>query len=236
MLTRSFFTFTLALVAVLAILSFHLFPILEPREIAGWDLTGHYFLSESMLRLLSVGKIHGYDDAWFAGYPAFSMYPPLPYIVVALLHVIVGKQMPMTLAFNVIVFLIPPFTILSLAWTSYRWAEIRSASFAVLLGALFFTLPARFGSLAMGFSGLLRNGYFSAFFALPILLVLLGNIARKERRAPLFCLRRVIVGALLFAAIILSHQITALFATFCLLLSLLISTHRIERRRGPGGS
>ena len=92
---------------VAVILAYKLAPILSVKEVAGWDLPMHRAWCELMVQFLTVGRFSGYDPVQLGGIPAFVLYPPLFYILVALPTVVTAGALPTTLAFNIVLVLIP---------------------------------------------------------------------------------------------------------------------------------
>lgn len=75
--------------AILALLHPRL--LLTDTTPAGYDLSGHvYPLWVAVQRLLHTGRTHGWSDGWFAGFPFFYFYFPLPAYVAAALTPLLG--------------------------------------------------------------------------------------------------------------------------------------------------
>lgn len=205
--------------AACALLAFHLYPLLQPRLMAGWDLPGHYYLVQLMGEFLEQGTVTGWDDRHFGGYHAFRMYPPLAYIVAAKLSAWIGGSE--IIVFNAMVFLLPFCFLGATAVTARLLWDERAATAAVLFCLIFLLLPEQFASAAVGLTGLMRNGYFANYFALPLLVVLLGVFVRIERDPQRLSLG--LVAGLLLALVTLSHFILAIFSWWSWLVLLLLS-------------
>ena len=82
---------------VLAVLNPHL--IVQANTPTGGDMGAHV-LGPAYLRdvLLPQGRVLGWSQAWFAGFPAFYFYFPLPSLVIVLLDVF----LPYGVAFKVV--------------------------------------------------------------------------------------------------------------------------------------
>src|SRR5680860_8098 len=93
----AFSVVTLTCLAVLAMLRPDL--ILTPNTPSGGDMGAHV-LGPALLRdvLIPSGRILGWSDAWFAGFPAFYFYFPLPSLVIVLLDVV----LPYGVAFKIV--------------------------------------------------------------------------------------------------------------------------------------
>src|SRR5262249_9699045 len=112
------------------VLGWHLSSLLSPRLRAGWDVVPHFYLLEFMLNLLRDGRAHGYDLNWFAGYSAFTLYPPLFYILSAIPTLLSGGAISLSLAYNLMQLLLPCLLLgsLYLAGRSFFGREAGSAT------------------------------------------------------------------------------------------------------------
>src|SRR5690349_14246763 len=61
---------------------------------AGWDTLPQIHLFYKMVRLLKQGTCFGYDLEWFGGFPIFIFYGFLPYLFVALIHILTFGLLP----------------------------------------------------------------------------------------------------------------------------------------------
>lgn len=199
--------FAAALTLVFGILLLELYPLCSSKTLAGWDTPGHLYLVTVMVDLLRGGRISGYDPNWFAGYPAFQLYPPLAYIVMGLPVVLSGGAIPPELSFNLFVLLLPCFFILATLYCSRSLFGSRGDLIALSLGLLWLHSYQPFDFQAVGLQGLLRVGLVPSYFALTLMTVHLGLLARVTR-SPSWT--RVLAFALVTTAIILSHILTAL--------------------------
>ena len=92
-------------VALLGLMSLVVLTVLEPRLLfsattpTGGDMGAHV-LGPAYLRdvLLPQGRILGWSQSWFAGFPAFYFYFPLPSLVIVLLDVV----LPYGVAFKLV--------------------------------------------------------------------------------------------------------------------------------------
>lgn len=91
--------------SIVAITSFAILGVLRPDLIltvntpSGGDMGAHV-LGPALLRdvLLPSGRILGWSDAWFAGFPAFYFYFPLPSLVIVALDLV----LPYGVAFKIV--------------------------------------------------------------------------------------------------------------------------------------
>jgi len=187
-----------------------LHPLLSDRVMAGWDLTSHFYLVKNMEDLLKEGRISGYSMSWFSGYPVFNFYAPLMYILIAGAHIVLLGTVSLALVFNVFVFLLPFLFLLSMYITSRIWFGRESGYMSLILGLIFLSIGKSFGFFGLGISGEIAIGLLANFFAMSLLILLLGvfgKLVDKKSR------KMIIVGILLWASIILSHTLTMIFTT-----------------------
>lgn len=188
-------------------------PLLINSVLIGWDLPAHYYLTDQMLNYLQEFRISGYDLYGFAGYPMFTFYNPLPYIVVCFLHLLSFKFLPLYLSFNIILFILPFLYLVSVYYASISFFNDKKISLASLLfGFLSLFL---LGNNGLGLASEINVGLFLNAFAWPLMLFLLGTIERLRQKKSI---KYLIWSIVLFSALILSHIFTALFLCFILLI------------------
>ncbi len=107
---RQYDTATVVNIAGLAIVYLFLLLLLNPLLLfggvttTGGDTGTHHYLAYYMEHfLLSEGQIRGWSPDWYAGFPIFFFYFPLPYILIALFDVV----LPYNLSFNLVTVLGP---------------------------------------------------------------------------------------------------------------------------------
>jgi len=184
----------------LAVLFFAGPEALRPTIPANSDLTGH-FLPVELLRtqLLPQGRLHGWSHDWFAGFPLYYFYFPLPSVVAALL----GWLMEPALALRLVTLAGP----LALPWALYAfgaWSGIGRAATAglVLVGSLFLWMTSFYilgGNMASTFAG-----EFSYSWSLTLSVLYLGMVSR-----PTPCSRRRLLAGMVLAGAVLSHVLPA---------------------------
>lgn len=77
--------------AVAILVLFHPRFLLLDTTPGGYDLAGHvYPFWLAVRQLLHTGRIHGWSDGWFAGFPLFYFYFPLPAYLTAALTPVLG--------------------------------------------------------------------------------------------------------------------------------------------------
>lgn len=111
----------LSVITCLILLFIVLEPLLSSRVTAGWDITPHYYLAHSMAELLRAGHVSGYDTLWFAGYPSFTLYQPLTYLLAALPNFLSDGQTSVGLGFNILLVFAPFFLLFSLWFCTKKW-------------------------------------------------------------------------------------------------------------------
>ncbi|MBI2971468.1 MAG: hypothetical protein HYY37_03570 [Candidatus Aenigmarchaeota archaeon] len=187
--------------------------LLSLTTTSGGDTASHYYPAHYVKNyLLPHGKIIGWSQGWYAGMPMFQYYFPLPFALIALLSFLV----PLQVAFKLI-------TILgSFALPLAACAMLRMMKFEFpipVIGAIF-TLPFLFMQANSMWGGNIPStlaGEFSFSISLALSLLFLGLVYRDSEMG-----KHWVRNAALFAAITLSHAITALWvavATICFLVS-----------------
>ena len=163
---------------------------------ASSDLTGH-LLPQVILRedLLATGRIRGWSPDWFAGFPAYYFYFPLPGVAAALLSLVVTPEVALRVVTLAGLVLFPWILHLFARWIALE----RSTSGWVIAVGTSFLLTQSFTVLGGNVTSTLA-GEFSYSWSLGFLLLYLGVLGRKSPRRP----DGVLAGAILAAAI-LSH-------------------------------
>lgn len=188
-------------------------PLLINSVLIGWDLPAHYYLADQMLNYLQEFRISGYDLYGFAGYPMFTFYNPLPYIIVCFLHLLSFKFLSLYLSFNIILFILPFLYLVSVYYASTSFFNDKKISLASLLfGFLSLFL---LGNNGLGIASEINVGLFLNAFAWPLMLFLLGTIEQLRQKKSI---KYLIWSIILFSALILSHIFTALFFCFIFLI------------------
>ncbi len=189
--------------AVYAFLFFYFKPslIFSPTTTAGGDTGSHHYIADFLIKsLLPQGRVSGWSMGWFAGFPMLYFYFPLPYLLIALLSVVIKYQVAFKIVTVLGVFLLP--------LTTYLAFRILKFNFPLPIMAAVFTLPFLFmesysiygGNILSTLAG--EFGY-SLSFALTVLFLALLYRDMEEQKF------RITTGILL-AAIILSHLIPAI--------------------------
>ncbi len=147
-------------------------------------------------------KLTGWDPQWYDGFPLYTFYFPLPDALAALMSVII----PFNIAFKLATVL-GSVSLPVAAWAFGRLAGLERPRPAVLA---VFTLPFLFDQSFTIYGGNLFStmaGEYAYSLGLSIALVFLGLTIRGLRTG-----RHRVPAALLLAACMLSHLVTAMFA------------------------
>lgn len=185
----------------------------------GGDMGAHVWLPDFVKNhLLPHGRVTGWTPDWYAGFPASTFYFPLPTLMIVALSFIV----PSAIAFKLVT-ISGVVTIPLSAYLFGRFARLPFPAPACLAVA---TVPFLFDTGYTILGGNIAStlaGEFSFSISLSISLVFLGLVAGGLDTG-----RRRWAAALLFAAVILSHILPALFAlvggTLLVLLRLITGT------------
>lgn len=189
----------LVYIPILAILAFKLSYLLTAEPVGGWDTAPHLYLTHLMSGYLSQGKISGWDENWYAGYPAFSLYPPLGYIVLLIPWIISFGAISVTLSFNLMLYIL---SFLPLISAIYIGEKRGSPSLGFLAGLGFLLIPGTLGSFGNGLYGFLVTGNVHGLFGFILLLFLMDELFGKKR---------IINLSVLLSLLILTHLLSAIF-------------------------
>ncbi|HLF43895.1 MAG TPA: hypothetical protein VJA46_10280 [Acidimicrobiia bacterium] len=180
--------------------------ILSATTPTGGDMGAHVF-GPAYLRdhLLPEGRILGWSNDWFAGFPAFYFYFPLPSLVIVLLDVV----LPYGVAFKVVTVIgllgIPPAAYyLSRAMLLGRHVSIVAAG----SGAVFAFLESY--SIYGGNVASTLAGEFAYSWSFALSLLYLGLLIRAVREDKKYMKW----AALALAATLLSHVLTSIVVVF----------------------
>jgi len=179
----------------------------------GGDTVGYYYMTHYIHEyLLPKGQILGWAPGWFAGFPIFQFYFPLPFILSGILALII----PVHVAFKIItmlgVFLLPFCTFFSLRFMKYKFPiPIIGSCFSLIF--LFLEHYSMWG----GNIPSTLAGEFSQGLALSLMVLFFGSLYRgiEEKKYLIF-------NSILFSLIILSHGVitayTFIVSSFFLLI------------------
>lgn len=193
-------------------------PFLTNEMLMGCDNTGHYYLTQKMLELLTHFKISGYDMNWFAGYPVFTFYTPLFYIVACLIHLISFKSIPLVLCVNFLLFLSQFLFLIGVYYVSNAFFKNQKINLLSLLFG-FIILLNPFNFLGLGILGSVLAGLFTNAFAWPFFLFFIGFLEKLRQTGN----KKYFGGVIIFLSIlILTHIFTAIFSFLILIVYLII--------------
>ena len=185
--------------------------LLTPTIPASYDLTGHLLpIAELTQRLLPQGRLHGWSNDWFAGFPLYYFYFPLPALLAAALAAVVSLEAALKLT-SVIGLIAFPFA----NYVLFRAFALPRAHAAIAATvAATFLLMQSFWFLGGNIASTVA-GEFAYSISFTLSLFYLATLLRASARPTSF-----IVPALLLAAIALSHLVTtiAIVAVSALLL------------------
>lgn len=204
--------------------------VLVADLLSEWDYFPNYYLLQTMLDNLEHGRVISYDHKWFAGYPIFVYYGFLPFYIMAQAHLLVieptlGDSIrTLALSLNIFLYIIP---------------LLQLAAFG-LLGRGVLGKGYGFWTVLVGFLCLFEGGYYilspfniftnvffghlASAFALVFLCAAMGTLGMVCRGGNRWIWG--IPSALLIAAVICSHSLTAVFLALYGLF--LIGWHRKE--------
>jgi uncharacterized membrane protein/putative flippase GtrA len=188
---------------------------------SGGDMGAHVW-APAYLRdhLLPRFQLTGWTPDWYAGFPAFTFYFPLPSLLIVLLDLLV----PYGVAFK----LVSVLGAVTLPVAAYAFGRLSSLRFPgpplLAVAVLPFLFDTSFTIYGGNIPSLLA-GEFAFSLSLSLALVFLGVLVRGLETG-----RHRALAALLLALIVLSHAIPALFAigAAAVLLILRLDRHRLR--------
>ncbi|MFB6075585.1 MAG: 6-pyruvoyl-tetrahydropterin synthase-related protein [Candidatus Aenigmatarchaeota archaeon] len=179
---------------------------------SGGDMGSHYYPAKYLKNeLIPRGQITGWSHGWYAGFPIFQFYFPLPFLLIVLL----SNFIPFSISFKIIttlgVFLLPLFSYFSFKLLKYRF-PVPIISSTLSLSFLFMEANSMWG----GNIASTLAGEFSFSISLSISILFLGSLYRglKERKYWIH-------NGILFALIVFSHSITGMVVFFTTIFFLL---------------
>jgi hypothetical protein len=173
--------------------------LFTPTIPASYDLTGHLLpIAELRYRLLPQGRLHGWSADWFAGFPLYYFYFPLPALIAAGLSFVTSLEaaIKVTSVLGLVAF--PSAIYVLFRALIMTRAE---AALATVVGATFMLMQSFWflgGNIASTVAG---EFAFSISFTLSLLY--LATLLKATARPTSF-----IVPSVLLAAIALSHLVT----------------------------
>ncbi|MEW6328500.1 MAG: 6-pyruvoyl-tetrahydropterin synthase-related protein [Candidatus Micrarchaeota archaeon] len=193
------------LVALIAIYIF-LLHFFDPSKIflesipAMVDMPPHY-LTANYLKdyLIPHGKIYGWAQGWFAGFPILQFYFPLSFLLVELL----GGLLPLSIGFKIVTLL----GILLLPIVTFFFLKLLGFEFPVPSIGAILSLLFLFNEGGAFFGGSILStivGEFSYSISFSLLFLFLGMLYRNIHEK-----RFSILTGILFALVVLSHIVTA---------------------------
>ena len=192
--------------------------LFSAEPLTGWDTVGHLHLASVYRGLFADLRSAGYDTGWFLGQPAFVLYPPLFYFVVALLDAVIGAWLGLSASFNAAILLVLLFY--SCAYLSLARVLLEDAAdplSGALLAAAGLLVPLGYSGDGLQGAGLVGaiEGTFVSTFGLGLALMALASLERFRRgRRPASLVRYLCFAALLYY----THYLSTIF--FCLLLAI----------------
>ncbi len=203
----------------------HLFSA-EPLQ--GWDTIGHLHLASVYRGLFAELRSTGYDPGWFQGQPAFVLYPPFFYFVVALLDLALGRFLPLAAAFNLSILLVV--LLYCCAWLSFARLFLDDSHDPLTRGLLALAgllLPLTYpgdGLQGAGLVGVL-GGTFVSTLGLALALAAVAALERHRRAGGPASLVVYLAAA---GLLLYSHYLSTIF--FYALLALYLAAFRRDLR------
>jgi|GEM_PF-3226368 len=187
------------------------FDFIFTENFAGVDLVGNYAFSWMMKNLVISGKISGWSNLWFAGFPAFEFYPPLFFFATSMVNIFSFGLVSTEMSFKLVVFFSLFFFPL-IAYYSFKKMGFKSLE-SLLVS--FFSFGFLFS--VAGFSAVhhtLNYGFVTQMFAINLLLIFLGFLVSIKTW------KGVLVSGIFLGFLLLSHPFIAILAFLGLFLRL----------------
>jgi len=171
--------------------------------ITGGDTPSHYAAAHYLVHtLLPGGKIMGWMQGNYAGFPLFQFYFPLPFLLAALLQLVIPLEIAFKVATVLGTFLLPVCT--------YGCLKLLDQPSPVRLTGAAFTLPFLFMESNSMWGGNIPStlaGEFAYSLGFALLVLFMGSFYRGIREN-----RFILINALILTGIGLSHGYTLIFA------------------------
>jgi hypothetical protein len=191
--------------------------LLLKTSVSGGDIGSMNYLAKYMRDyLLPHGKIFGWSQGRWCGYPMFQFIPPLAYVIASLLSYLI----PLEIAFKIVtvsgVFSLPLVTFLSLKFMKFK--------FPIPIIASVFSLFFLFNEKNAVFGGNIPSvlaGEFSYSISFSLMVLFFGLLYKtiEERRFSL-------IASIVYGFIFMTHLVTAIIATLTSLYFLLTLKRR----------
>jgi hypothetical protein len=195
-----------------------IFGFLQTKQLAGLDLSGNYNFAWLMWTFLSKFSVGGWTNYWFAGMPAFTFYPPLFFVAVALLNYLSLGSLSLYASYKLLILLSLFCFPLSTYHASRRMKFDCKQSLFIAVWSLTFVFI--YGVFSMYYQTL-NFGLVAQMFALNILLIFIADLFSFYDLESHSILIGFVPG-LLLAAVILSHVFVAAVAVTALFVFLLV--------------
>lgn len=170
--------------------------MLSETTTTGGDTPSHHYIVQYLRDyLLPEGKIIGWSPGWYAGFPLFQFYFPLPYILMALLSYII----PFLIAFK----LITVFGVFLLPVCAFFSFKIMDFKFPLPAIAAIFTLPFLFLEAYSMYGGNIPStlaGEFQQSLSMSLMVLSFGLLYKGIRTK-----KYTVKNAVLISLVALSH-------------------------------
>jgi hypothetical protein len=195
--------------------------MLSPSTTAGGDTGAHIYVADYLINhLLPSGRITGWSQGWYSGFPMLVFYFPLPFLLIAALSTVIKFQIAFKIVTASGIFLLPLLTFWAFRVVGFRFPlPIIAASFT--LPFVFMESYSIYGANIM--STLAGEFGYCISFGLSILFLALLNRDTMDERF------RVSTGFVL-GLVALSHIVTTMIT---ILFSIYFLLNRNPKKRLP---
>ncbi|MFB6088624.1 MAG: 6-pyruvoyl-tetrahydropterin synthase-related protein, partial [Candidatus Aenigmatarchaeota archaeon] len=179
---------------------------------SGGDMGSHYYPAKYLMgSLIPNGKITGWSQGWYAGFPIFQFYFPLPFLLMVILANVVAFPISFKIITAAGIFLLPLCSYFLFKFLKYRF-PIPISSSILSLSFLFMEANSMWG----GNIPSTLAGEFAFSISLSLSILFLGSLYRGIEERKYWML-----NGILFALVVLSHSITAMVIFFTTIFFLL---------------
>lgn len=176
----------------------------------GWDTQGHYYLAEETTKHLKDGQLTFYDEKWFAGYPAFPLYGPLFYYLIAFFHLISFQVLPVLFLFKLALFLFPFLFVIAFVFASKKWFGKSSELFALPVSMVFLLVSKLHNAYGIGIASYTMAGLIPNFLGIVLLLFYLGSLKTLLEKPIEY--KSIVLSGTLFASCFYTNPSIGVFA------------------------
>lgn len=196
-----------------------LVPLFQLQPLSGITNIGHYHFLEQMIANLRNGQWYGYDVKQFFGYGLFTTYPPLNYLIPAIIYFV--SPMTVIASYHLYLLLLILTHISSFIWLCHRGFGI-SIHLALAIYTLLHFSPLPMHLLGIGVQGIFTTGFHAMILSQVFLFLSIGLLHSLLQKAESSNrdVGSIIALALCTAALLYSHFLSCMVFAFYVIIAI----------------